>query len=148
MEATVNIDTVLQTKGRRVETTSGDTPILDVAQQMRVRGIGALVVSRDGNHIEGIISERDIVLGLAHDGSNLLRMKARQVMTKSVITCSPTDSIAHVMAVMTQRRVRHLPVVDAGRLCGMISIGDIVKNRLEELELQTNVLRDVYIASH
>lgn len=144
----MNIDTVLQAKGRHVETTLPDAPILDVAQHMRVRRIGALVVSRDGHHLEGIISERDIVLGLAHDGSNLLRMKAGQVMTKSVITCSPTDSIAHVMAVMTQRRVRHLPVVDAGRLCGMISIGDIVKNRLEELEVQTNVLRDVYLAGH
>jgi CBS domain-containing protein len=144
----VNIDTVLQAKGRQVETTLPDTPVLDVAQRMRVRGIGALVVSSDGNHIEGIISERDIVLGLAHDGGNLLRMKARQVMTKSVVTCSPTDTIAHVMAVMTQRRVRHLPVVVAGRLSGIISIGDIVKNRLEELELQTNVLRDIYVAGH
>jgi CBS domain-containing protein len=148
MEATVNIDTVLQAKGRQVETTLPDTPILDVAQQMRVRRIGALVVSRDGSHIAGIISERDIVLGLAHDGPNLLRMKASQVMTKSVITCSPSDSIGHVMAVMTERRVRHLPVVDAGRLCGMISIGDIVKNRLQELELQTNVMRDMYLAGH
>jgi CBS domain-containing protein len=148
MEAMVNIDTVLQAKGRHVETTLPDTPILDVAQQMRVRAIGALVVSLDGTHIAGIISERDIVLGLAHDGPGLLRMKAGQVMTKSVITCSPSDSIGHVMAVMTERRVRHLPVVDAGRLCGMISIGDIVKNRLQELELQTNVMRDIYLAGH
>jgi CBS domain-containing protein len=115
---------------------------------MRIRRIGALVVSGNGRHIDGIISERDIVFGLAHDGATLLRMRAGQVMTKSVITCSPSDSIGHVMAVMTERRVRHLPVVDAGEVCGMISIGDIVKNRLQELELQTNVLRDVYLAGH
>jgi len=125
-----------------------ETPILEVAQRLRVRAIGALVVSRDGHRIEGIISERDIVRGLAHEAGNLLHMKAAQIMTKSVITCSPSDTIGHVMAVMTERRVRHLPVVDAGGLCGMISIGDIVKNRLQELELQTNVLRDVYLAGH
>jgi CBS domain-containing protein len=144
----MNIDTVLKAKGRQVETTVPDTPILEVAQRMRARAIGALVVSRDGRHIDGIISERDIVFGLARDGSNLLRMKAGQVMTKSVLTCSPSDSIGHVMAVMTERRVRHLPVVEDGQLVGMISIGDVVKNRLQELELQTNVLRDVYLAGH
>src|ERR1700730_2662250 len=146
LEATVNIETVLQVKGRRVATTLPDTPILDVTQQMRARAIGALVVSRDGHHIDGIISERDIVRGLAHEGSNLLRMKASQIMTRSVITCSPSDSIGHVMAVMTERRVRPLPVVDGDGLCGMVSIGDIVKNRLQDLELQTNVMRDVYLA--
>jgi CBS domain-containing protein len=145
---TVSIDAVLQAKGRHVETTVPGTPILDVAQQMRLRTIGAVVVSHDGQHIDGIISERDIVMGLAHDGAGLLRMTAGQIMTKSVITCSPSDSIVHVMAVMTQRRVRHVPVVDGGRLCGMISIGDVLKNRLEDLELETKVLRDVYMAGH
>jgi CBS domain-containing protein len=145
---TVSIDAVLEAKGRHVETTLPTTPILDVAQQMRLRSIGAVVVSHDGQHIDGIVSERDIVMGLAHDGARLLRMTAGQVMTKSVITCSPSDSMAHLMAVMTQRRVRHLPVIDGGRLCGMISIGDVVKNRLEDLELETKVLRDVYLAGH
>jgi CBS domain-containing protein len=145
---TVSIEAVLQAKGRHVETTTPGTPILDVAQRMRLRGIGALVVSHDGQHIDGIISERDLVLGLAHDGAGLLRMTAGQVMAKSVITCLPSDSIAHVMAVMTRRRVRHLPVVDGGRLCGIISIGDVLKNRLEDLELETKVLRDVYLAGH
>jgi CBS domain-containing protein len=145
---TVRIETVLQAKGRHVETTAPGTPILDVAQQMRLRGIGALVVSQDGQHIDGIISERDLVLGLAHDGAGLLRKTAGQVMTKSVIVCSPSDSIPHIMGVMTQRRVRHLPVVDGGRLCGIISIGDVLKNRLEDLELETKVLRDVYMAGH
>jgi CBS domain-containing protein len=144
----VNIETVLKAKGRHVETTSPDTPILDVAQQMRLRTIGAVVVSRDGRHLDGIVSERDIVLGLAHDGDRLLRMRAGQLMNKAVVTCSPSDSIGHVMAVMTERRVRHLPVVEGGELRGLISVGDIVKNRLEELELETNVLRDAYLAGH
>jgi len=105
-------------------------------------------VSADGQHIDGIISERDIVLGLAHDGIKFLRKTTGQVMTKSVLTCSPSDKIVAVMAVMTRRRVRHLPVVEDDRICGIISIGDVLKNRLEELELETNVLRDVYLASH
>jgi CBS domain-containing protein len=144
----VTIATVLRAKGRHVETTQPNTPILEVAEQMRVHGIGAVVVSADGQHIDGIISERDIVLGLAHDGIKFLRKTTDQVMTKSVLTCSPSDKIVAVMAVMTRRRVRHLPVVDADRICGIISIGDVLKNRLEELELETNVLRDVYLASH
>jgi CBS domain-containing protein len=86
-------------------------------------------VSRDGRDIDGIISDRDIVSGLAHDGSDLLRMEAGQIMTRSVITCSPSDSTGHVMAVMTGRRVRYLPVVDAGGLFGMIRIGDIREDR-------------------
>jgi len=145
---TVLIEAVLQAKGRHVDTTTTGTPILEVAQQMRVRRIGALVVSNDGQHIDGIISERDVVIGLAHDGAGLLRMTAGQVMAKSVVTCSPSDSIAQIMGVMTQRRVRHLPVVDGGRLCGIISIGDVLKNRLDDLELETKVLRDVYRAGH
>ena len=144
----MNIETVLKGKGLQVETTIPDTGILDAAQQMRARRVGCLVVSRDGRHIDGIISERDIVLGLAREGEKLLHMRASQLMIKSVITCAPTDSIGHVMAVMTERRVRHLPVVEGGQLCGLISIGDIVKNRLEELELQNGVLRDVYLAGH
>ena len=144
----MNIDTVLQAKGRHVDTTSPDTPILEVARQMRARRIGALVVTPDGHQIEGNNTERDNVLGLAHDGDKLLRLNAGQVMTKPVITCSPADTIGQVMAVMTRRRVRHLPVVEWGRMCGIISIGDVVKNRVEELELQTNVLRDSYLASH
>ena len=144
----MTIDTVLRAKGRHVETTQPNTPILDVVKQMRAQGIGAVVVSGDGQHIDGIISERDIVLGLAHDGTKLLTKTADQLMTKSVLTCSPSDKIVHVMAVMTRRRVRHLPVVADGRICGIISIGDVLKNRLEELELESNVLRDVYLASH
>jgi signal-transduction protein with cAMP-binding, CBS, and nucleotidyltransferase domain len=145
---TVTIDTVLRAKGHHVETNLPSAPILDVVQQMRVQGIGAVVVSGDGEHIDGIISERDIVLGLAHDGAKLLSKTADQMMTKSVLTCSPSDKIVHVMAMMTRRRVRHVPVLADGRICGIISIGDVLKNRLEELELETNVLRDVYLARH
>jgi CBS domain-containing protein len=144
----MNIDSVLQTKGRRVITTTPETPLPDLCQKMRIHGVGALVVSRDGARLDGIVSERDVVLAIAQHGAPALRMTVGQVMTKAPLTLTSADTIKHAMTVMTDHRVRHLPVVDDGRLAGMISIGDIVKNRLEEVELETHVLRDVYLAGH
>jgi CBS domain-containing protein len=144
----MKIDDVMQSKGRHVETVAPDTPIPDVCQRMRMKNIGALVVTRDGEHIDGIISERDVVSGLARAGAEVLRMTARQLMTKSVITCTPEDHLTKVMAVITTRRVRHLPVVENGKLAGIVSIGDLMKTRLQEVELEANVLRDVYLAAH
>jgi CBS domain-containing protein len=144
----MKIDDVMQSKGRHVETVPPDTPIPDVCQRMRMKNIGALVVTRDGEHIDGIISERDVVSGLARAGAEVLRMSARQLMTKSVITCTPEDHLTKVMAVITTRRVRHLPVVENGKLAGIVSIGDLMKTRLQEVELEANVLRDVYLAAH
>jgi CBS domain-containing protein len=144
----MNIARVLQTKGSGVLTTTPDTPILDVCSKMRMHNVGALVVSRDGTHLDGLISERDIVLGLARDGEKVLRGTAAQLMTRSLHTCVPSDSIKHAMELMTNHRVRHLPVVEGSALVGLISIGDVVKDRLKEVELETNVLRDVYLAGH
>ena len=93
-------------------------------------------------------SERDIVIGLADEGAELLEKRVIDLMTTPVKTCSLEVKIKDVMAIMTRSRVRHLPVVEDGRLVGIISIGDVVKNRLEEVELEAGVLRDAYIASH
>ena len=115
---------------------------------MKLKGIGALVVSEDGSQVAGIISERDIVRGLVDHGHELLDVRVSDLMTRTVKTCTMDANIKDIMAVMTRSRFRHLPVVEESRLVGIISIGDVVKNRLEEVELEADVLRDAYIASH
>jgi len=112
--------------------------------------IGALVVSEDGHKVAGIISERDIIQALAKSGPDLLTSGRRvaELMEHNVITCTSDDTVQQVMAEMTRRRVRHLPVIEGGGLVGIISIGDVVKSRLEEVELEANVLREAYLVSH
>jgi CBS domain-containing protein len=142
----MKVDTILKAKGRRVVTVRPESPLTTAIQRLKMERIGALVVSVDGETVLGILSERDIVAGLAEEGTELLGRTVGERMAREVTTCSPEDSIRQVMAKMTQGRFRHLPVVDQGRLCGIISIGDVVKNRLEEIELEATVLRDVYLA--
>ena len=142
----MDIRTVLRTKGSQVETVTPDTLIPDVCQKMRVKGVGALVVSRDGQHVDGIISERDVVLGVAHDGFAALKSTAAHLMSSHVVTCGLDDHLTKVMSVITNQRVRHVPVVEAGRLAGIISIGDVLKARLSEIQLEADVLRDMHLA--
>jgi CBS domain-containing protein len=144
----MKVAAILKTKGEHVVTTPPDTMISTIAWELRSRAIGALVVSQDGVTMLGLITERDIVHGLAEHGPALLRMRAAQAMTKSVITCTPEDNVTRVMAEMTRHRVRHIPVIEGGKLRGIVSIGDVVKHRLDELQLEVNVLREVYIVSH
>jgi CBS domain-containing protein len=118
-----------------------------LAQRLEEEGIGAMIVSSDGSALEGIISERDVTYGLAAHGAKLHAMTISALMTKAVITCAPGDGIAEVAKVMTQRRIRHLPVKDGPRLIGVISIGDVLKHRLSEMQLEANVLRDIAVAS-
>ena len=118
-----------------------DQTIAAALAALRDRNIGALVVSEDDQQVDGIISERDIVHGLADHGSALLSLNVAEVMTRRVVTCGPADSVADLMAEMTNRRIRHLPVVHDGRLVGIVSIGDLVKNRLDEIEYEARSLR-------
>ena len=141
----MNIEAMLSVKGDRVATVRSDTTIAAVVRRLKLERIGALVVSDDGNEIGGIISERDIVLGLAEHGEALLDMKVSEIMTSAVKTCRPDAKVTDVMTEMTRGRFRHMPVVDGGKLSGIISIGDVVKNRLEELETETHVLRDFIV---
>lgn len=104
-------------------------------------------MSDDGKSIDGIISERDLAYGLAAHGSKLPGIAVSELMTKAVIVCSPEDSVTDVMKLMTERRTRHLPVKDGDRLVGIISIGDVLKHRLGEMQLEANVLRDYAIAA-
>lgn len=115
---------ILAAKGSDIATTRPDSRVSTVAGLMKLKGIGALVVSEDGDHIAGIISERDIVRGLVDQGEELLKMPVAEIMTRTVKTCTPDAAITEIMAEMTRSRIRHLPVVSEGRLTGIISIGD------------------------
>ena len=137
----MNVETILRTKGRAVATIRPDENIGAVVDMLISRNVGALVVSEDGESVDGIISERDIVHGLADRGPDLLSLKVAEVMTRPVVTCDPSDTIDQLMAEMTNRRIRHFPVVEDGRLCGIVSIGDVVKNRLDEVEYEARSLR-------
>jgi CBS domain-containing protein len=137
---------ILRSKGTVVKTVRPDATALELSEQLRAERIGAMIVSEDGASIDGIISERDLAYGLAVHGGALPGLAVARLMTKVVVVCGPEDSIADLMGVMTQRRIRHLPVEDGGRLIGIISIGDVLKHRLGEVQLEANVLRDVAIA--
>ncbi len=144
----MNLQRLLKTKGDRVVTTYPEMTIQTIARRMTVEGIGAIVVLHSADdRIAGIISERDIARALGEHGAKLLKMRVADVMTTSVRICIPRDSVKHVMTVMAHSRIRHLPVIDDGGLCGIISIGDVVKNRLREKELEVNVLRDTCITA-
>jgi CBS domain-containing protein len=137
----MNVEAILRGKGRTVATIRPDQTIAAALAALRDRNIGALVVSEDGEGVDGILSERDVVHGLADHGSALLALNVADAMTRPVATCKPTDSVADLMAEMTNRRIRHLPVVHDGRLVGIVSIGDLVKNRLDEIEYEARSLR-------
>jgi CBS domain-containing protein len=137
----MNVHAILRNKGKSVVTIHPDATVEREVSVLRTRGIGALVVSDDGESVDGIISERDIVDALAQHGGDLLTMRVDEVMTRSVVTCAPEDSVAELMAEMTNRRVRHFPVMRNGRLCGIVSIGDLVKSRLDEIEYEAHSMR-------
>ena len=142
----MNVADILRTKGAAVTTVGAGASALVAAQRLRGERIGAMIVSDDGSSIEGIISERDLAYGLATHASDLPYVVVSELMTKQVITCSSRDSVSEIAKVMTQRRVRHLPVKDGDQLVGIITIGDVLKHRLDEMQLEANVLRDYAIA--
>jgi CBS domain-containing protein len=137
----MNVETILGTKGRAVATIRPEDTVGAAVEALVSGNIGALVASEDGEHVDGIVSERDIVHALARHGDAILALTVAEVMTRSVVTCDPTESVAELMAEMTNRRIRHLPVVQNGLLCGIVSIGDVVKNRLDEIEYEARSLR-------
>jgi CBS domain-containing protein len=139
----MQVSQILEKKGGQVTTISPDEPIGRACDSLRSHGVGALVVSRDGTTIEGIVSERDIVRALTEAPSTDLRQRpCSDIMTSEVVTCAPSDRIEHLMSLMTERRIRHLPVVVDAKLDGIVSIGDIVKWRLHELEDETRLMEE------
>ena len=143
----MNVEHILARKGREVRTIAPDASLGEALQRLRAERIGALVVSTDGEKIAGILSDRDILYAIADRGTAALGESVGSVMTEKVFTCSRDDRVGRIMALMTDRRIRHVPVVEEdGRLCGMISIGDVVKQRLDEIETEANALRE-YVTS-
>ncbi len=143
----MRIADILEHKGDQVLTVTGDTTVGRITERLRMARVGAFVVSRDGVHAEGIVSERDVIAGLARHGALLLEMPVSSIMSQPVQTCAAHDSVQHVMAEMTRLRFRHLPVVEQGRLCGIISIGDILKTCLDESALEIDLRSDSDLAN-
>ncbi len=143
----MNVESILEGKGTEVVTIAPEASIKRAADWLRVKNLGVLVVTNN-DAIVGIISERDIVRALSQYGEKVASMQVKEVMTHDLITVSLEDDLTYVMRLMTRHRVRHMPVLRNGKLAGIISIGDVVKHRLDDLELEASVLRDVYIASH
>jgi CBS domain-containing protein len=142
------VRTILKHKTNNdVATTTAEQSVAEAAKALHHRRIGALVVVDANQSIVGILSERDIVRGLALHGSKAEALKVQDLMTSAVLVCGPDDSLDSLMGVMTNKRVRHLPVVEQGRLIGIITIGDVVKSRLEEATMQVDSLRDYVMAA-
>lgn len=142
----MTIETILNRKGRRVESIGATDTIKLAADRMQYHGIAALIVMDSGRPV-GILSEGDIVHAISRYGDAALRINVSHIVGSKLITIAPQDSVKKAMNLMTNNRVRHLPVIEKGCLAGIVSLGDVVRHRLDELELETNVLRDVYIAA-
>jgi CBS domain-containing protein len=140
------IQNILDRKGSEVVTVLATDTIKVAADKMRKHGVAALVVT-SSDAIKGLVSERDIVHAVSRRDQPALIDTVASIMTHSVVTVTPSDSLRRAMHLMTSHRVRHLPVVVDGKLLGIVSIGDLVKVRLEDLETETNVLREVHIAT-
>ena len=129
--------------GKRVETISSSATVHDLVSALNVHHIGALVVSPDGKRIEGIVSERDVVRALPRKLDEITGMHVRDLMTTDVITCSTNSTVAELMTIMTERRIRHVPVVDeSGNLLSIVSIGDVVKAHINDLNTERKALED------
>jgi CBS domain-containing protein len=142
----MTVKSILARKGNNVVTIEPTAKLAAAAQRLAERQIGALVVAGAGERVVGIVSERDIVRALATRGAQALSMPLTEVMTRNVSTCAPGETVAAIMARMTEGKFRHVPVVEGERLRGIVSIGDVVKFRLQEMEREQNALRD-YIAT-
>jgi CBS domain-containing protein len=132
----MRISDVLRGKGNEVATIGPATTVSDLVTALGERNIGAVVVVEDGvaSPVVGIVSERDVVRRLRDRGGDLLTARVEEIMTRDVLTCSPEDTVDHLAEVMTERRIRHMPVLRDGRLVGIVSIGDVVKSRISQLE--------------
>ena len=140
------VSALIKEKGAGVITTGPATTVSEVADIIARERIGAVVVTEQDDQVVGSIAERDIVNGLSKRGTGLLDLPISDIMTRDVFTCATTEDVNQLRREMTNRRARHIPIVEEGKLIGIISIGDIVKNRLDELESETQQMRD-YIAT-
>ncbi|MEP6625915.1 MAG: CBS domain-containing protein [Acidimicrobiia bacterium] len=137
----MKVAAILDRKGHDIHTVPPDATVAEVSRLLTTHRVGALVVSNDGQAVTGIVSERDVVRRLAAIGPDALEESVASVMTTAVVTCSPDDTTEGLMAVVTEHRIRHIPVIEDGQLVGVVSIGDIVAVRVRELEDETSQLR-------
>ena len=136
----VPVSTILERKGHAVLTAGPEVGLAEAARLMADEAVGALVVTGERGAVEGIVSERDVVRRVASEGATALGRRVGEVMTRAVTTCAPTTGTTELATMMTEGRMRHVPVVDDGRLVGIVSIGDVVKSRLDELAVQAESL--------
>jgi CBS domain-containing protein len=142
----MQVENILQSKGTAVHTVSEHANVADAVAMLNRHRIGAVVVVDDGGEVAGILSERDVVRKMGTDPTTFLKSPVADCMTRKVVTCERHDAIATVMEKMTENRIRHMPIVEEGALVGIISIGDVVKRKIEEAELEALALRE-YIAT-
>ena len=142
----MQVETILQSKGTVVHTVSTSTPVAEAVRTLNERRIGAVVVVDDQGAVAGILSERDVVRHLTGDPAQLLAAPVSNIMTKTVITCSRDTAVSELMEQMTRYRIRHIPIIEDGKLAGIVSIGDVVKRKIEETEQEAIALKE-YIAS-
>jgi len=142
----MNVDQILSLKGRNVVSIDASQSLGDAARLLSERRIGAVVVLDGRQPVAGILSERDIVKAVATQGARALDEPVSRFMTTEVITCTGRSSVNELMELMTQRKFRHVPVVEGGQITGIISIGDVVKQRVEEVEAESRAIKD-YIAT-
>ena len=142
----MNVAAILKAKGHEVATASPDATLLDISRKLAAKRIGAIVVIGRGGELAGIISERDIIKAISQRGAEALGILVSEVMTREVITCTETSTLDELMGTMTTGRFRHLPVMDHARLVGIISIGDVVKHHIAEVEMEVSAMRG-YLAA-
>lgn len=142
----MNVAAILKGKGRSVTSALPTATLSEISKTLAKDKIGAIVIVDEDDHVTGIISERDVIQTLSVKGGAGLDMPVRDVMTRDVVTCREADTLDQLMAKMTARRFRHLPVVEDETLCGIVSIGDVVKHHIAEVEMEASALRE-YIAT-
>lgn len=141
----MNIGQILKAKGRAVATSRPDVTLLDIANKLAQKRIGAIVIVGDNGDVVGIVSERDVIRKLGERGPAVLSEPVSQSMTTNVISCQETTTLDELMEVMTQGRFRHVPVIEDGALVGIISIGDVVKNHIAEVEMEVTAMRGYFV---
>lgn len=142
----MNVAAILKVKGSELFTAAPETALMEITRQLAERRVGCIVVMDDNGKVVGIVSERDIVRALAESGPQVLNDPVETIMTKAVVTCREADTLDRLMAEMTSHRFRHMPVTERGRLIGIVSIGDVVKMRIAEAEMEAAAMRS-YITS-
>jgi CBS domain-containing protein len=140
----MNISQILKAKGRAVATARPDATLSEIISRLAQKRIGAIVIVGDAGEVVGIVSERDVIRRLGERGEAALKEPVSQSMTSSVISCQETSTLEEMMELMTQGRFRHVPVIEDGALVGIVSIGDIVKHHVAEVEMEVTAMRDYF----